>query len=194
MLNRVDNIRPASQSRFMTSVQPDHAKSPVSSMECRTASGDDGVHDFDFLHGSWRVHNRRLRSPLRSSAEWYEFEGTSVVCPLWDGRGNFEQWEANGPDGHIRAISLHLYDARSQCWSLHWAPNDSSRIGIPTIGSFANGRGEFYSQELFEMHPIFLRLTWEDCGFTMCRFEQAFSADGGHSWETNWTMDFTREP
>ncbi len=24
------------------------------------------------------------------------------------------------------------------------------------------------------------------------RFEQAFSADGGRTWETNWTTDYTR--
>jgi hypothetical protein len=25
-----------------------------------------------------------------------------------------------------------------------------------------------------------------------CRWRQAFSADGGKTWETNWIMDFTR--
>jgi hypothetical protein len=27
-----------------------------------------------------------------------------------------------------------------------------------------------------------------------CRWEQAYSADGGKTWETNWTMEFSREP
>jgi hypothetical protein len=44
---------------------------------------DDGRHDFDFLHGSWRIHNRRLRQPLTGSTEWYEFEGSSIERPLW---------------------------------------------------------------------------------------------------------------
>lgn len=177
----------------MTSSHLDHANASGPSAASHTGHIAEGVHDFDFLHGSWRVHNRRLRAPLTGSAEWYEFDGTSVVRSLWEGRGNFEQWEADGPDGRMRALSLHLYDPRARQWSLHWAPSDSGKIGVPAIGSFANGRGEFYAQELFETKSILLRLSWEDRGPAACRFEQGFSADGGGAWETNWIMDFTRE-
>jgi hypothetical protein len=60
------------------------------------------------------------------------------------------------------------------------------------IGGFADGRGEFYDQELFEGKRIFVRYVWSDITPTSCRWEQAFSADGGKTWETNWIMDFTR--
>ena len=152
----------------------------------------DGSRDFDFLHGQWRVHNRRLLRPLTGSTEWIEFEGRSGVRPLWDGRGMLEEWEADMPDGRVRAISVHLYDADACQWRLHWATETSGRFGVPTVGAFEDGRGEFFDHEEYEGRAILLRLTWEPWGSAACRFEQAFSDDGGRSWETNWLMDFTR--
>ncbi len=158
------------------------------------APARDSSRDFHFLHGRWRVHNRRLLHPLTGSDAWVEFDGSSHVRPLWDGRANLEEWEADAPAGRMRAVSLHLHDPRSGEWRLHWATRDSGRVGVPAIGRFALGRGEFYAQEEFEGRTVFLRLVWEDRGPAECRFEQAFSEDGGRLWETNWTMDFTRLP
>ena len=36
------------------------------------------VHDFDFLVGRWRVHNRRLATRLRGAHDWKEFDATHV--------------------------------------------------------------------------------------------------------------------
>jgi hypothetical protein len=154
----------------------------------------DGRRDFDFLHGTWHVRNRRLLRPLAGDTRWSEFEGRSVVRPLFDGDGMLEEWEADSPTGRMRAISLHLYDPRARQWRLHWATHASGRVGVPTVGAFVDGRGEFHDQEDHEGHAILLRLIWEPRGPSACRFEQAYSDDGGRSWETNWTMDFTREP
>jgi hypothetical protein len=154
----------------------------------------DGTRDFDFLHGRWRVHNRRLRRPLSGSEEWDEFEGTSVVRPLGEGLGNIEEWQADAPAECIQAISLHLYDPRARQWRLYWATSGTGRFGVPTVGSFRDGRGEFYDHEEFEGRTIFLRLRWEPRGPDACRFEQAFSEDGGGTWEVNWIMGFTRLP
>ncbi|HST58792.1 MAG TPA: hypothetical protein VLK84_08895 [Longimicrobium sp.] len=160
----------------------------------RAAPVRDSSRDFHFLHGRWHVHNRRLLHPLTGSDAWIAFDGRSHVRPLWDGRANLETWEADAPAGRMQAVSLHLHDPRSGEWRLHWATRDSGRVGVPAIGTFAYGRGEFYAQEEFEGRTIFLRLVWEDRGPGACRFEQAFSEDGGRLWETNWTMDFTRLP
>ncbi|HYW11054.1 MAG TPA: hypothetical protein VE871_03830, partial [Longimicrobium sp.] len=154
----------------------------------------DSSRDFHFLHGRWRVHNRRLLHPLTGSDAWTEFEGRSHVRPVWDGRANLEEWDADAPAGRMRAVSLHLHDPRSGEWRLHWATRDSGRVGVAAVGTFAHGRGEFYAQEEFEGRTIFLRLVWEDRGPAECRFEQAFSEDGGRLWETNWIMDFKRLP
>ena len=156
------------------------------------AGDDDGARDFDFLHGRWHVRNRRLRQPLAGSAEWYEFDATSEVRPLWNGRGNVEEWIGEMPEGQLCGMSLHLYDPAARQWRLHWATDRDGRLGAPTAGQFRNGRGEFFDHEDYHGRAILLRLRWEDHGPREARWEQAFSTDGGASWETNWTMQFTR--
>ena len=156
------------------------------------ASPRHGGADFNFLFGAWTVHNRRLVHPLTNSQEWEEFQATSFVRPLWNGRGHLEEWDAITPRGPINAVSLHLYDASARQWRLHWATGADGRVGVPTVGSFANGLGIFFAQEQYAGRSILLRITWQDWAADCCRWEQSFSTDGGASWERNWTMDFTR--
>lgn len=166
---------------------------PLQSATAPTPDARDASRSFDFLHGQWRVRNRRLRRPLSGTDEWDEFEATSVVRPLLNGRANIEEWEAVMPTGHVRAVSLHLYDAAAREWRLHWATDLKGQFGVPTIGTFAaDGRGEFFNVEEYDGRTILLRIVWEDRGPVACWWEQAFSVDGGRSWETNWVMDFAR--
>ena len=52
---------------------------------------------------------------------------------------------------------------------------------------FGGGRrGVFYSREDFGGRPVLVRFVIESTGSDTCRFEQAFSPDGGTTWETNW--------
>lgn len=155
-------------------------------------SGRDGEHGFDFLHGEWRIHNRRLRCPLTGSTEWYEFEGSSVERPFWDGQGNLEEYEGNSPNGRIRGLALRLYDPYSKQWSIHWSSGATGTLDRAMVGGFRNGRGEFYNQDLFEGREVMVRFIWTSINANAARWEQAFSADGGRTWETNWIMDFTR--
>ncbi len=134
--------------------------------------------DFDFLFGRWNVHNRRLRERLKGSTTWDEFEGTLVVRPVWDGRANLDEYEADGPVGHIQALTLRVFDPRSQQWSIHWATSANGTLDAAMIGSFQDGRGEFYDQEMFEGRSIYVRFIWSAITPTSCRWEQAFSADG----------------
>jgi hypothetical protein len=168
---------------------PDHSPEHVPS----SAGTRDGAGDFDFLVGRWRVINRRRpRSPV-TSTEWEEFEARSVVRALWSGGGNLEEWEADTAAGTLRAVSLHLYDAGACQWRLHWATERDGRVGVPTVGAFSNGLGEFFAQEDIEGRSTLLRITWEDRGSHACRWEQSFSADGGRSWQSDWTMEFIRD-
>jgi hypothetical protein len=152
----------------------------------------DGQKDFDFLIGTWKVHNRRLRERLKGSTTWDEFEATVVARHLWGGLANVDEYDGAGPAGRIQGMTLRLYDPRSRQWSLYWANAANGRLDVPMVGSFENGRGEFYDQELFEGRSIFVRFIWSDITPASCRWAQAFSADGGKTWETNWVMDFTR--
>src|SRR5215469_10734479 len=61
----------------------------------------DGQHDFDFEIGTWKTHLRRLQHPLTGSNTWVEYEGTSVVRKIWNGRANLIELEVDGPAGHI---------------------------------------------------------------------------------------------
>ncbi len=152
----------------------------------------DGQRDFDFWIGSWKVHNRRLVHPLTGSSVWVEFEGTVVARPVWGGRANADEFEADSPTGHIEGMTVRTYNAKSRQWSIYWASAAKGVFERPMIGQFNNGRGEFFDQEEFEAKAIYVRFLWSDIRPDSCRWEQAFSDDGGKTWETNWIMTFTR--
>jgi len=152
----------------------------------------DGSHDFDFELGTWKTHLRVLRHPLSGSSAWVEFNGTSVVHSIWNGRANMVELEADGPAGHMEALNLRLYNPLSHQWSLNFASSSNGIMGVPTVGQFSNGRGEFYDMEPVNGRQVLVRNTWSAITNDSCHFEQAFSLDGGQSWEVNWIADDTR--
>ena len=155
-------------------------------------TGHDGQHDFDFEIGTWRTHLRRLLHPLTGSTTWVEYDGTSVVSKVWDGRANLVELEADGPAGHFRGLNLRLYNPDSRQWSLNFANGNGGGLSQPTIGRFKNGRGEFFDQETLNGKAILVRFVISDVTADSCRFEQAFSDDGGKTWEVNWIATDTR--
>ena len=152
----------------------------------------DGQHDFDFEIGTWKTHISRLLHPLSGSSSWVEYDGTSVVRKVWDGRANLLELEVSGPSGHIEALSLRLYDAGAHQWSLNFSNSSVGTLGTPTVGEFRNGRGEFYDQETVGDRVVWVRFLITDITADSCHFEQAFSIDGGRSWEVNWIATDTR--
>lgn len=152
----------------------------------------DGRHDFDFEFGDWKVHLSRLLEPLTGSTTWVEYEGTSVVRKVWDGRANLGELEVDGPSGAIQGLSLRLYDPDSRQWRIHWASSRNGTLGPAMVGGFRDGTGEFYNQEVFNGRAIFVRFVFSDITPTSFRLEQAFSDDGGKSWEANWIARFNR--
>ncbi len=112
------------------------------------ATQRDGQHDFDFEIGNWKIHLKRLDHRLVGSTNWVEFDGTSVTRKIWDGRSQLEEFETDSPaGGHIEGLTLRLYDPQTHQWSLYWATSKSGVMGVPTIGEFKNGRGEFFDTE-----------------------------------------------
>jgi|SRR5215813_956391 len=152
----------------------------------------DGQHDFDFEVGTWTTQLKRLLRPLTGSNTWVEYDGTTVVQKIWNGRANLAELVADGRSGHIEALSLRLYNPESSQWSLNFANGQSGTLSQPTIGGFKNGRGEFYDQEMFNGRAVFVRFVVSDITPNSCRFEQAFSDDGGKTWEVNWIAIDTR--
>jgi hypothetical protein len=149
------------------------------------------AHDFDFWFGRWHVHNRRLLRRLAGSEAWEEFPAEVVSRPLMDGLGNEDEFRTDH-DGGMIGMAFRFFDPKSRLWSIYWA--DSRRSGLldpPVIGSFADGIGLFEGHDTFEGRPISVRFTWSGIATPEPRWEQAFSGDGGRTWETNWIMQFT---
>jgi hypothetical protein len=122
---------------------------------------------------------------------WADYEGTSVVSKIWNGRGGIGQTEADGPTGRLEALSLRLYNPQAHQWSLTYASTGGATsvptsLSVPTIGEFKHGHGEFFDTELFNGRSILARNVWSDITPNSCRFEQAFSEDGGTTWEMNY--------
>jgi hypothetical protein len=146
----------------------------------------DGKHDFDWEIGTWKTHLTRRLRPLTGSNDWVEYEGTTVVRKVWNGRANLVELDVNGPSGHIEGLSLRLYNPESRQWSLNFSNSASGALTPPSVGEFKNGRGEFYAQETLNGRAILVRFVISDITPDSCRFEQAFSDDGGKTWEVNW--------
>jgi hypothetical protein len=152
----------------------------------------DGQHDFDFEIGRWNTRLSRLQNPLTGSTTWVEYTGTTVVRKVWDGRANLVELAVEGPGGRLEALSLRLYNPQSRQWSLNFANARSGAMGVPSVGEFRNGRGEFYSHEEFNGRMIFVRFVITVLSPDSVRFEQSFSDDGGRTWEANWIAVDTR--
>ena len=153
----------------------------------------DGQHDFDFEMGKWKIHLKRMLHPLSGSAEWVEFDGTSVTRPMWDGKANIEEFETTNASGRVEGMTLRLYDPKAHQWSLYWANGRTGQLSLPaTVGEFKDGVGEFYDQEPINGRQVFVRFRWSQITPNSAHFEQAFSDDGGKTWEVNWITDQTR--
>jgi hypothetical protein len=150
----------------------------------------DGARDFDFLHGSWRIDHRRLTERLAGCDEWAELS-TKVECrPILGGAGNLDEGEF--PASGYHAMSLRLYDPREQTWTIYWITSLSASLDPGVTGRFADGVGEFLGHDTHGGTPVLVRYTWSGITPAAARWAQAFSADEGQTWETNWIMDFTR--
>jgi hypothetical protein len=152
----------------------------------------DGAHDFDFEIGTWKIHLKRLAHRLSGSHEWVSFEGTSVTRKVWDGRSQLEEFETDSTGGHIEGLTLRLYNPTTHEWRLYWA---NSKVGVmdpPQVGRFRNGVGEFYATDTYEGRTVLVRFVWSKTDSDSPHFEQAYSEDGGKTWEVNWITDQTR--
>ncbi|MBI3676231.1 MAG: DUF1579 domain-containing protein [Proteobacteria bacterium] len=151
-------------------------------------------HDFDFLIGKWRVHHLRLKGRLVGSTQWQEFDGTSQLHLTMDGQGTFDDNWIDLPGGAYRAMGIRAYDPTTKTWAIWWidARNPHAPLDPPVIGGFKDGVGTFQADDTLDGKPIKVRYQWSRITPTSAHWEQAFSPDGGKSWEVNWKMDFTR--
>ncbi|MHA6300195.1 DUF1579 domain-containing protein [Devosia sp. CAU 1758] len=149
--------------------------------------------DFDFEIGNWHVQHRRLRARLVACDEWDVFNGVSETRLVLGGNGNVEDNLLETPTGLVRAIALRSYNPQQKSWAIWWLSSaDPHRLEVPVTGSFHNGIGSFFANEMIEGKPVVTRFLWLETDSATPRWEQAMSIDDGVTWETNWTMDFSR--
>lgn len=149
------------------------------------------MNNFDFLVGTWDAAQRRLRDRLVGSDDWEEFPGHTVCYRAFDGAANID--EITFPTLGSAGLSVRLYDPGTDLWSIYWSSSEfPGPLEAPVVGRFVDGIGDFFSDDVQEGRPVRVRYRWSDITDTTARWAQAFSVDGGTTWETNWTMDFTR--
>lgn len=152
----------------------------------------DGRRDFDFLVGCWAVTHRRLRHRLAGDDQWQTFAGACESRPVLGGLGNVDDNILDLPDGAYRAATLRLFEPATATWSIWWIDSRSMRLEPPVHGGFESGVGTFLGDDRLGDRPIRVRFLWSEITAVSARWQQAFSADGGATWETNWIMDFQR--
>ena len=153
-----------------------------------------GLHDFDFLVGEWRVHSRRLKERLTGSHDWEEFEGSIVSRKYMEGSSNVHDTVYHTPQGVYRGVAPRAYDPKTGEWAIWWIDgrNPFGSLDPPVKGRFANGVGTFFAQDTLRGKPIKVRFTWSHITKTSARWEQAYSPDGGKTWEVNWEQRLER--
>ncbi len=153
-----------------------------------------GAGDFDFFIGRWRVQHRRLNERLAGCKDWTEFEGSCQTQKILGGLGNMDDNLLGLPGGAYRAVTLRTYNPETRQWTIWWLDGRTpGSLDKPVVGSFKKGVGTFYTDDELKGRPIRIRFLWTMPATDKPRWEQAFSSDGGETWETNWIMNFTRE-
>lgn len=149
--------------------------------------------DFDFFIGTWRIQHRRLKERLVGCQQWESFEGSSRVQKMLGGNVNVDDNLLHLPDGEYRALTMRSFDVASGKWSIWWLDGrHPGRLDAPVVGGFSNGVGRFFCDDTLNGQAIRVRFLWtKRSELCLPRWEQAFSTDGGATWEVNWVMDFT---
>jgi hypothetical protein len=127
------------------------------------------------------------------SADWDEFPSSCRAWPILDGLGNQDEFILALPAGRVVATTVRLFNPAAREWSLYWASSATpGRFDVPLVGRFDGPRGEFYGQDVVAGRHVLCRFIWTVGSPVACRWEQAYSEDGGRAWDTNWVMAFTR--
>jgi hypothetical protein len=149
--------------------------------------------DFEFLVGHWESRQRRLDKVLAGRDDWYEFDATLECEVLLDGNATFDVLRA--PERDLEGLTVRLYSPQEHVWRIWWASARSGgQLDVPVVGRFVDGVGTFECDDTYEGTPIRVRYVWSATGTDHPRWEQAFSTDGGKTWEVNWVATFSRSP
>lgn len=151
---------------------------------------DDGQHDFDSFAGTWKGHTKYRAHPFAASDPWIEFDGTEIFQKIWDGAmlELSQVASSNGPVG----LMLYTYNPPSHQWYVYFASRKDGKLGLPNVGEFRSGRGEFFVQDTLNGKLLLNRYVWSQIASGSPHFEESWSKDGGRTWELVRIVDLAR--
>jgi hypothetical protein len=164
------------------------AKRPAGSTYTTARTGD--LHDFDSFAGAWRLENKRLKVRGVGSTDWDEFPAVSCTIIHLGGVANVD--EIHFPTKGWSGLTLRTFDTEKHQWSIYWVNSRTGQMFSPVVGGFDGDRGEFYGEDTDDGKPILVRFEWTKQGPDRAHWQQAFSSDGGVTWEVNWMNDLVR--
>jgi len=149
--------------------------------------------DFDFYVGNWIIKNRRLNERLSNADEWTEFVAKQKMELILLGFGNTDNFVAEFDGKAFEGRTIRLFDPNTRLWSMYWTDSINPVLQAPTVGSFEEGIGKFYCKDTYQGQNILVEFLWDKTDPENPIWSQAFSLDGGKSWETNWYMYMERD-
>jgi hypothetical protein len=148
--------------------------------------------DFDFLHGKWKIRNRKLKERLKGSNEWIEFEAEGECRNILEKNGNIDSFRTTLDGANFEAITIRLFDPKTRLWTIYWADSKAVVLDVGQVGSFEGDVGEFFARDVWEGTSVIVKFHWDKSDEHNPIWSQAFSADDGKTWEWNWYMYFTK--
>ena len=159
----------------------------------RIAAAASPEQDWEWLTGNWDVLHHRLKKRLAGNDEWDDFKGKSAFWHTLGGLGNIDDNLLYLPAGAYRAISLRAFDPQTRKWAIWWLDGrTAAKLDPPVLGGFVGDEGEFVGTDTFNGKTIVVRFRWHEVHGKRPYWDQAFSPDGGKTWEINWRNYFTR--
>lgn len=149
------------------------------------------VGDFDFLRGGFDVVSRRLTAPLTGSDSWEETSATTIARTFFNGAVSIDEMQF--ADAGFYGMSVRLFDVVQDDWKVYWINSRQGVLQPPVVGTWSGGTCDLVGPDTYRGGPvpILASYRWSDLRPGSAHWEQAFSADGGQTWEVSWTMQFT---
>jgi hypothetical protein len=180
----------AQTSKIKIMEQTKIAKPKVLDIKPSIASSEN---DFNFLQGKWKVHNRKLKFRLSNSDEWTEFDAELHMRKTLNGFGNVENFYTKNNDVPYEGMAIRLFNKETKLWKIYWVDSNGMAMDEkPVTGSFENGLGKFYANDVFNEKDILVLYQWDATNPEHPKWAQAFSTDNGKTWEWNWKMELSK--
>jgi hypothetical protein len=157
-----------------------------------TASATSSKDDFDFYVGNWKLQNKKLKTRFNNCNEWIEFTTTTNMFKTLNGYGNIDTNFTSIDGVPFEGLSIRFFNPSTRLWSIHWADTNTLALDKPTVGSFDNEFGHFFTKDVIEGRDVIVVYRWDIRDPLKPIWSQAFSPDKGRSWEWNWYMYFEK--